>query len=480
MKKLLLLAFLLPAWTQEAPRLNVLFIAVDDLRPSLGCYGDPLVRSPNLDKLASRGLAFNRAYCQQAVCSPSRSSLLTGRRPDTTKVWDLVTHFRAALPDIVTLPQHFKNHGYHAQGFSKIFHGGYDDAPSWSAPHATPKKPGFGPEGQARLKELVEEAKKAGRDPKAVRGLPWEAPDVADDDLADGATAGMAIQALETLKDKPFFLAVGFLRPHLPFVAPKKYWDLYKEESFKPASNPNPPQDAPKYAATTWGELRAYDGIPKTGPLTDAQARKMLHGYHASISYMDAQVGRVLDALDRLGMREKTVVILWGDHGWQLGEHGYWCKHTNYEVAARAPLILSVPGQASAGKRTDALVEFVDIFPSLAEICGLPRSNGVEGTSFKPLLDDPSRPWKKGAISQYPRGIPGQGRCMGYSIRTDRWRLVEWAIPAKGFAEYELYDHQADPGENVNLAGKPEHAATVKELVGLLRSGWKGLAPKEK
>jgi arylsulfatase A-like enzyme len=483
MRNLLLLALplLLAATGQERPRLNVLFVAVDDLRPELGCYGNALVKSPNIDALAARGLVFNRAYCQQAVCSPSRSSLMTGRRPDSTKVWDLDTHFRKALPDVVTLPQHFKANGYHSQGFSKIYHGGFDDAPSWSVPHQTPKKPGNGPEGQALIRKLREEAKKEGKDltkrENQPRGPAWEAPDVEDNALADGATADLAIEALRGLKDKPFFLAVGFLRPHLPFVAPKRYWDLYKESDFRLPKNSTPPKDAPKYAPSGWGELRAYLGMPKSGPVTDEQTRKLIHGYTASVSYMDAQLGRVLAELDALGLRDKTVVILWGDHGWYLGEHGAWCKHTNYEYATRAPLIVSAPGRKAAGRKTDALVEFVDIFPSLAEICGLPAPEGVEGTSFAPLLDDPARPWKKAAFSQYPRGVPSVGRCMGYSVRTDRWRLVEWAVPDKKFAEYELYDHQKDPNEDVNVAGLPENAAVVKELAEILRAGWKGARP---
>ncbi len=479
--KLALLALVACFAAQEKPRLNVLFVAVDDLRPELGCYGNALVKSPHIDRLAARGTVFNRAYCQQAVCSPSRSSLMTGRRPDSTKVYDLETHFRKALPDVVTLPQHFKAHGYHAQGFGKIYHGGYDDPPSWSVPHQTSKKPGFGPEGQALLQRLRDEAKKAGKDltqrANQPRGLPWEAPDVGDSELADGGTADLAIEALRALKDKPFFLAVGFLKPHLPFVAPKKYWDLYKESDFALPKNAAPPKDAPKYAPSNWGELRAYHGMPKSGPVTDEQARKLIHGYYACVSYMDAQLGRILDELERLGLREKTAVVLWGDHGWYLGEHGAWCKHTNYEYATRAPLLVSAPGQKAAGRRTDALVEFVDIYPSLAEICGLPAPEGSEGTSFAPLLDDPARTWKRAAFSQYPRSVPGVGRAMGYSVRTDRWRLVEWAVPDKQYREFELYDHGKDPNEDVNVAALPENAAVVKELAEILRAGWKGSRP---
>ncbi len=479
--KIAVLLGLLVLSAQEKPRLNVLFVAVDDLRPELGCYGSALVKSPNIDRLAARGLVFNRAYCQQAVCSPSRSSLLTGRRPDATKVWDLNTHFRKALPHVVTLPQHFKANGYHAQGLSKIYHGGFDDPPSWSVPHQNPKRPSYGPETQALVRKLTEEAKAKGLDlakrQNQPRGPAWEAPDVADNALADGATADLAIEALRALKDRPFFLAVGFLRPHLPFVAPKKYWDLYQESDFRLPRNATPPKDAPPFAPSGWGELRAYQGMPKSGPVTDEQARKLIHGYHASVSYMDAQLGRVLGEIEALGLRERTVVILWGDHGWYLGEHGAWCKHTNYEYATRAPLVISVPGQKSAGRKSDALVEFVDLYPSLAEICGLPAPQGVEGTSFAPLLDDPARPWKKAAFSQYPRGVPGTGRCMGYSVRTDRWRLVEWAVPGKKFLEVELYDHEKDPNEDVNVAMLPGNAAVVRELTDLLHAGWKGARP---
>jgi iduronate 2-sulfatase len=465
----------------QGPRLNVLFISVDDLRPQLGCYGDRIARSPNIDRLAARGLVFNRAYCQQAVCSPSRSSLMTGRRPDTTRVYDLETHFRTALPDVVTLAQHFKNNGYHTQSFGKIYHPGFNDPPSWSAPSSGPKAPRYGPEARALIARLTEEARNAGLDLKLRRNQPrgpaWEAPEVADAALVDGSLADQAVRALNEVKDRPFFLAVGFHNPHLPFVAPKKYWDLYSQEQIRPAGNPHPPEDAPAYALTSFGELRSYHGIPKKGPLSEEQARKMVHGYYAAVSYMDAQVGRLLDEVDRLSLRDRTVVILWGDHGWQLGEHGLWCKHTNYETSARAALLISTPGQKSAGRKTDALTEFVDVYPSLADLCGLPAPEGVEGISFKPLLDDPARPWKRAAFHQYPRQIPGAGPGMGYAIRTDRYHLVEWSVPGKEFREYELYDHRTDPGENVNLAKRPEHAALVKELAGQLHAGWRAAVP---
>ncbi len=465
----------------ESARPNVLFIAVDDLRPQMGCYGDRLAKTPHIDRLAAQGVVFDRAYCQQAVCSPSRTSLLTGRRPDTTKVYDLDTPFRKNLPEVVTLPQHFKAYGYHSQGMGKIYHGGLDDAASWSVPHWMPKRPGFGPEGQKLLTRLRQEARAAGKDltkrSNQPRGLPWEAPEVEDSALPDGAIADHAVETLRQVKDRPFFLAVGFIKPHLPFVAPKKYWDLYSREQFRLADNPHPPKGAPTYSLSNWGELRAYLGMPKQGPVTEDQARSLIHGYYASMSYMDAQVGKVLAELDRLGLRENTIVVLWGDHGWELGEHGEWCKHENYETSTRAPLIVSAPGRKANGKTSRALVEFVDLYPTLTELCGLPLPEGLEGTSFQPLLEQADRPWKKAAFSQYPRNVARMGRGMGYTLRTDRYRLVEWTLPGKDFQEYELYDHQTDPGENVNLAQQPEHAELVKKLAEQLHAGWQAARP---
>lgn len=476
----LLTLLVLPA-ALRAEKFNVLFIAVDDLRPELGCYGNRLVKSPNIDRLAARGLTFNHAYCQQALCSPSRSSLLTGRRPDTTKVYNLITHFREALPDVVTLPQLFKNNGYHSQGLSKIYHGGLDDEPSWSVPHWKPPGDAYSPEGMRPLKARVADRKAAGQTARwhedGIRGLPWEAPDVADNALPDGKTTDHALQVLRQIKENPFFLAVGFHKPHLPFVAPKKYWELYAEKDFKLAANPFAPTNCPSYAPGEWGELRNYIGMPKTGPLAPADALKMWHGYYASVSYTDAQVGRLLAELDALKLREKTIVILWGDHGWQLGEHGVWCKHTNFEEATHAPLIISVPGQKSAGRKCNALVEFVDIYPSLAELCGLKSPEGLEGISFKPLIENPDQSWKKATFSQYPRTIPGQGRAMGHSLRTERFRLTEWSASNREFKEYELYDYEKDPAGNVNVAPQAAYAEKLRELTALLHNGWPAARP---
>lgn len=493
------------AWAQTRPtatprKLNVLMIAVDDLRPEAGCYGVPLIQTPNIDRLAQRGTIFTQAYCQQAVCSPSRTSLLTGRRPDTTKIYELQTHFRATIPEVATLPQHFKKHGYHTQGFSKIYHGGLDDPASWSVPHWTPKRPRYGkPETLAALQRQREQARAAGRlpaaatperDPKTgavlkipppnnvVRGPSWEDPDVADNQLPDGETADKAIETLRQVHDKPFFLAVGFLNPHLPFVAPKRYFDLYPLEKMRLAPNPFPPQGAPALALTNSGELRTYADISPVwtndGPIPDAKARELLRGYYAATSYTDAQIGRVLAELDRLGLRESTIVVLWGDHGWQLGEHGLWNKHTNFETSTRSLLVVSAPGQKRVNAKTGGLTEFVDIYPSLCELAGLPLPEGLEGASFKRLLDDPQQSFKQAAFSQYPRA--GQ-KTMGYTMKTARYRYTQWQSADGEVVARELYDHKVDSQENVNLAGRPEHKELVAKLSAQLHAGWRAALP---
>jgi len=473
---------------------NVLFIAVDDLRPQLGCYGRSKMHTPNIDALARRGTLFSRAYCQQAVCSPSRTSLMTGLRPDSTRVYDLQTHFRLYLPDVVTLSQHFKQHGYHCQSFGKIYHGGLDDPSSWSVKSWRPRASGYlKPDTLAELKRQREEFKAQGkltrtkvlkRDPKTgavlkvsrprfrVRGPAWEDPDVADNALADGMVADQAIKVLGQVKDRQFLLAVGFLKPHLPFVAPKRYFDLYPKGGLSLADNPFAPRDCPPMALHSSGELRAYSDIPKEGKISDEKALELIHGYYAATSYIDAQIGRLLAELDRLGLRKNTVIVLWGDHGWQLGEHGLWCKHSNFETSAHVPLICSSPDQKAKGGKTAALTEFVDIYPSLCELCGLPLPRHLEGTSFAPLMDDPDQPWKSAAFSQYPRG-----RNMGYSLRTERYRYTEWGLLGEVPLAVELYDHQTDPAENVNVAGHAANRELVARLSAKLRRGWRGALP---
>jgi len=461
----------------KAPKpVNVLFIAVDDLRPELGCYGNQRVKSPNIDRLARRGVVFNRAYCQQAVCSPSRTSLLTGLRPDSTKVYDLETHFRDTVPDVVTLPQHFKNHGYHAVGMGKIFHGGLNDDLSWSEPWRRPPGSGYQlEENRALIRRKLAEAKKRGlkgkRLSRAARGPATEMADVPDNAYPDGACADMAIETLRRVKDKPFFLAAGFLKPHLPFNAPKKYWDLYKREEIRLADNPFAPKGAPPFALTSFGELRNYDDMPQTGPVSDDDARRLIHGYLACVSYTDAQIGRILDELDRLGLADKTAIVLWGDHGWKLGEHGSWCKHTNFELDARVPMIFAAPGVAGAGKSTNALAEFVDIYPTLCDLAGLPLPGHLEGTSLAPVLDDVEKSVKTAAFGQYPRSHDRRS-LMGYSMRTDRWRYIEWIDrKSRDVVARELYDHQNDPAENENVADKKENESLVERLSRQLAKG---------
>lgn len=488
-------AFPQMAFGADDGRYNVLFIAIDDLRTTLGCYGAPVIKTPNIDALAARGTLFQRAYCQQALCSPSRTSLLTGCRPDTTKVYSLTDHFRKFIPDVVTLPQYFKQHGYVTQGLSKIYHPGLDDPDSWTIPHWDPKAPTYlKPESLAALKKRSEELaarnvvpkdKVLERDPKTgmamaikrqanvdkLKGPAWEDPDVPDNALADGKTADKAIECLRDLKDKKFFLAVGFHKPHLPFVAPKKYHDLYTLDQIKTAPNPLAPKDCPEVALTNWAELRAYTDIPDVGRMDDKKAKDLIKAYYAAASYTDAQIGKVVKELDKLGLREKTIIVLWGDHGWQLGEHSLWCKHTNFEEATHAPLIISVPGQ-KPGKTSD-LAEFVDIYPTLCELAGLPIPPGHEGTSLVPVIKNPKRPWKRAAFSQYPR----PGKVMGYSMRTDHYRYTEWIKDGKDVVGTELYDYTADPLGNVNVAGKPENKELVAKLAKMLHDGWKGAAP---
>ena len=505
---------------------NVLFIVIDDLRPELGCYGKDYIHSPNIDRLAVRGMVFNQAYCQQAVCSPSRTSVLTGVRPDTSKVWDLTTSFRKTLPDVVTLGQQFMHHGYFVQGVGKIYHCGLNDPASWSVPWLDPEAPQYAlPESEASAGKKTSPVDEDGPDNKGTdlksyalppvspagsatngavkkksantgkaeaistapnsRGAIYECADVPDNFYKDGKTADIAVQDLTELSkhSQPFFLAVGFIRPHLPWVSPKKYWDLYDPEKITLAPNPFLPKGAPSYAISqNDGEVRAYKGIPPRGHVPSEIARKLKQGYFAGVSYSDACVGRVLDELNHLGLRTNTIIILWGDHGWKLGEHDAWGKHTDVENDVNAPLILSVPGMRNAGARSDALVEFVDIYPTLCDLAGLPLPGHLEGTSFKPLLADPQRPWKTAAFSQYPRGLGKHDESlMGYTMRTDRYRFTVW-LSRQDHSQVdaiELYDHQSDPQENVNIARKSENVALVEKLMQQWKNGWRAAKPPE-
>ncbi len=462
---------------------NVLFIAVDDLRPELGCYGGQHAKTPNIDALARRGMLFERAYCQQATCSPSRISLMTGRRPDSTGIYDLHTHLRTTMPEVVTLPQHFKNHGYFTQAFGKIYHGGLDDPQSWSVPSAF----SGGSKGNPRKRPSVR--KRASVDggrillvsntrsllPRQPGNKPsWKIiPPEGEEGLIDQQVLTGATEALRSYKNrtqgKPFFLAVGFRKPHLSFWAPQRFYDLYPLDQMPLADNPFLPKDTPPFATTDdSGEVRTYTDIPSKaeGPIGEDKARELIRGYFACVSFIDSLVGQLVGELDRLGFGENTIIVLWGDHGWHLGEHAQWGKHTNFEVGTRVPLLFSVPGQKTRGTKTGRIAELVDIYPTLCELAGLSLPDGLEGDSLLPILRDPACPWDSVAISQWPRPY------MGYSMRTDCYRYTEWVPKADrdGAPEgVELYDHQADPDENVNLANRAENRALVEELSRRLR-----------
>jgi iduronate 2-sulfatase len=457
---------------------NVLFICVDDLKPLLGCYGDKHIKSPNIDRLAQRGMLFECAYCNQAVCAPSRNSLLTGVRPTTSGIYDLGTNFRVSAPDTVTLPQHFMQHGYRTEGLGKIFHvghGNHEDPVSWSVPPFGGKSIFYAlPESHAKTGLTREESLFANQtDVRGLpRGAPYEAADVPDNTYPDGQIADEAVRRLRAARERsePFFLAVGFLKPHLPFCAPKKYWDVYERDSFHVPELRKPPEGAPPYAPTTWGEVRNYSDIPDVGPLNDDQARALIHGYHAAVSFVDAQLGRVLDELDRLQFSTNTIVVLWGDHGWHLGDHGMWSKHTNYEEATHIPLLIVAPGVAKPATRSRALVETVDLYPTLCELAGLPEPHNpqpLEGKSLVPVLGQPTAKTKDAVFHVFPRNRRRDGAILGRAVRTERYRLVEWKKPGAPIstADFELYDYQSDPLETKNLAAAETNVVQQLEAI---------------
>ncbi len=468
----------LPICAQDRP--NVLFIAVDDMRCDLGCYGADYVHSPNIDRLAESGVLFERAYCQQALCNPSRASLMTGLRPDSTRVWDLVTDFRTKIPDAVTIPQHFRQHGYQAVAFGKIFHNTFPDDVSWDEPtHRAKDVIAYSEENQRRLSEYREKMKRDGKTEAAInrmRGPIFEIQDQPEEKNYDGKQTLDAIARMKEMADgdRPFFLAIGFIRPHLPWITPKKYWDLYDPAKIPLATNGFFPKNAPMiaYGDRSLGgfyELRGYVDYaevptPFESDLTEAQQRELKHAYYASVSFVDAQVGYLINALDELNLADDTIVILWSDHGWKLGEHRSWCKQTNYEIDTRAPMIIRIPGAKANGKKTDALVEFIDIYPTLCEAVGIPIPQNVEGISLVPLVQETTSKVKDVAISQFDRVHEGV-RYMGYAMRTDRYRYIEWLHATTGeIAATELYDHANDSDENINIAADQEQLATVDQL----------------
>ena len=503
----------------NSSRPNVLFIAIDDLRPELGCYGNKDIHSPNLDKLAKQGRCFLRAYCQEAICSPSRASLLTGSRPDTIGVIENRAYFRDLNPQIVTLPQHFITHGYTAVYSGKIFHGRMtDEQHSWNhKPNrkglTRPTTPGGAlPENQRiyaenkdRMVTLYGESSSRG----LIHGPAFEAAQVEDDGYVDGYNTSVAIQTLDELvqQDKPWFLALGFVRPHLPFHAPKKYFDLYNPEEIQLTTSPEPPQNGASMGLHASFELRTRHGIPKSGPINESLSRELLHAYYACVSYVDAQIGRVIASLEKNKVRENTIIVVWGDHGWHLGEYGIWGKATNYEIATRVPLIISTPSMPQKGTSSDSLVELIDIYPTLCDLANIPQPDHLAGKSLIPVLRDPSAVVKRLAMSQFPTPAlrewaanplspemretffgplinqveqtikKQQGsrwnrelfekHLMGYTLRDPRYRYIEWRDTRNPNLEpiyQELYDHLSDPHETVNIAHSQQ-----KEVVRLSR-----------
>lgn len=440
-----------PALVKKPPRPpNVLFIAVDDLTCALGVYGHPIVKTPNIDALARRGMVFNRAYTQFPLCNPTRASLMTGLRPDTTGVYNLTTHFREKLPDVVTLPQLFRHHGYRAMRVGKIYHygvpreigtPGLDDPASW-AEAVNPR--GRDKDDEDRVTNFF---------PKMGLGiaLAFLADDRTDEEQTDGLVATRTIELMRAHRDQPFFLAAGFYRPHTPYIAPKKYFDLYPLESI-----PAPP--IPDLSRVPPAALWLPDAVkdkPLFWGLDSLQQREIIRAYYACVSFVDAQIGRVLHELDTLGLADNTIVVFWSDHGYLLGEHAQWQKQSMFEESTRAPLIIApLPGRIAPGK-TDRVVEFLDIYPTVAELADLPVSTTLQGRSLMPLLKNAAAPWPYPAFSQVHRGR---------SIRTEAWRYTEWGHHGSDDDGIELYDHRHDPLELRNLAGDPAYADVTARL----------------
>jgi len=465
---------------------NILFIAVDDLRTELGCYGNTQIKSPNIDRLAEGGLTFNRAYCQQPICMASRASLMSGLRPDTLHIYNCES-LEADARGILTLDQHFENNGYAIWAAGKIYHHGIDYDVQFGNDYRVVETKelgrGYLSEEAGEIVEHYDEWYRENRGQAGGgRGPAFEWPDVPDNAYHDGQMTDMAIEKLSDLNTsgKPFFMAVGYKKPHLPFNAPKKYWDLYDANEIEQAENPYHPENVSQYFEYNFGELRNYYGIPKGDEAYSYSLNKTLkHGYYACVSYIDAQIGRLLDGLKANGLDKNTIVILWGDHGWKLGEHGMWCKHTQFHLDNHVPMIVKVPGQTAA--TTDALVEFVDIYPSLCEMAGLELPKHLQGTSFVPLLEDPDKKWKEGALSYWParnRDDP-EKVVMGYTVQTDRYRYTEWIRESTGeLLARDLFDHQTDPDENSSIANDPENEELIQTLSSLLDGGkgWKSIA----
>ncbi|MBB3209461.1 iduronate 2-sulfatase [Rhodopirellula rubra] len=473
-----------PAHAEAESRPNVLMILVDDLKPTLGCYGDVHAKSPHLDALAARGMRFDAAYCNQAVCAPSRFTLMLGAHSTSTGLYGLGSHLRKLVPDAVTLPQYFQRHGYRTESMGKVFHighGNHGDPDSFSVPHHHEKvieyvDPESTPSGELTREEAFFTNHRVADNNSLPRGAAFESPDVEDNAYADGRIAELAAARLRHAKQRrqadgtPFFMVVGFARPHLPFSAPKKYWDMHDRESLPMPVVKTSPLDSPIEAGKPngQGEIRNYFPVPdKNSPaaIDDQLTRTLIHGYYASTSYVDAQIGKVVAELDRLELSDDTIIVLWGDHGFHLGDHGFWTKHTNYEQAARIPIFIVAPGVTQPNSQTAQLTETVDIYPTLAELAGLPNPTGpqsIDGVSIVPVLKDGNARVRDHAYHVFPRF--GLGR----AIRTSRYRLVEWSKPAapERDATYELFDMKTDPNETRNVAN--EQPSVLRSLLQIL------------
>lgn len=477
---LLLFSFVLNGHAVAADKPNVLLILVDDLKPALGCYGDDVAKSPNIDALAARGMRFDLAYCNQSVCAPSRFTLMLGSHSTSTGLYGLGSPLRKVLPDAVTLPQYFAKHGgYRTESLGKVFHighGNLGDPESFEQPHFHEKLIEYlVPESTDGGKLTREEAfftnQKLGQIRSLPRGAAFEAPDVEDEAYADGRVAAETIKRLQAAKTRrqddgtPFFIAAGFARPHLPFSAPKRYWDLFDPSQLPMPEFESLPEGSPKIAGKRGGEINNYKPVPTKGEMPDSLKRELIHGYYASTAYVDAQIGKVVDELDRLDLTDNTIICLWGDHGWHLGDLGIWTKHTNYEQANRIPILIVAPGTTKPNSSTMQPAETVDIYPTLCELAGLPQPSGpqpIDGESLVDVLEDPSRRVRDHAFHAYPK------RTLGRSIRTERYRMVEWRNPSQPLeqAEYELYDYQSDQLERKNLAtDQPDVVAKLREIL---------------
>jgi len=451
---------------QSTPPKNVLFILADDLNTSLSIYGNKVVKTPNFERLARMGVTFDRAYCQYPLCQPSRTSLLSGLRPATTKVYTLDTPTRQTIGGAMMLPELFRHHGYFTAHAGKIYHTGDDaeDPRSWDIEvrekGKTPPK-----------KEILEASTAKG--PKG-HTFDWDILKTADADMPDGAVVHQTIEWLEArARDKkPFFIGNGFRRPHAPYAAPKKYYDLYSTENIPL------PKTSPEEFRRLIPAAVNYD--PPDKPLTDLEVRQQIRAYYACVSFVDAQLGLLLDAMDRLKLWDNTIVTLSVDHGYLLGEHGgMWHKMSLFEEATRVPMIAVTPHMPNAGKHCGGIVESVDLYPTLAELCGLAGPANLEGLSFRPLLDHPDRAWKRGAFSTQGRGQErGESandiQFLGHTVRTERWRYTEWDGGKQGI---ELYDKVADPREVENLAGRPQMKKEQAMLQSMLHAGWKSALP---